>query len=394
MQIIEFSSIDDIRAQMQNIGCDPAGVNIMQDKAFIRAIKLSDISVKAALILKQEMLSLGGDAANHRETISGKIDKTDILLLGTPAHYKQLDRKLQGQPFGLAELGEQIAARLALYQTKPQAINLPSGKTLQFDKPLIMGILNCTPDSFSDGGQYLDPGRAADHARQMLSDGAMIIDAGGESSRPGAEPVSEEEELKRVIPVISKIADQAIVSVDTYKASVAEQALDAGAKIINDITALQGDPRMAAVAAESGCPVVLMHMRGTPQNMQEAPEYTDIMAELISFFEERISFAVKSGIDEQNIILDPGTGFGKTTEHNLTILNKLEQLKVFGRPILLGTSRKSVIGDVLGLPPAERLEGTIATVCLGIQNNASIIRVHDVKEVARAVKMTTAILNI
>ncbi|MFH1429461.1 MAG: dihydropteroate synthase [Candidatus Margulisiibacteriota bacterium] len=393
MQILEFSSIDEIRSQMQKIGCDPAGINIMKEKALIRAIKLPGVSVKAALILKQEMLSLGGDAANHRETISGKIDKTDILLLGTPAHYKQLERKLSGQPFGLAEIGKQLAARLALYQTIPPAINLPSGKTLRFDKPLLMGILNCTPDSFSDGGQFLDPDRAADHAHQMVSDGALIIDAGGESSRPGADPVSEAEELKRVIPVVSRIADTAIVSIDTYKAAIAEQALTKGAQIINDITALQGDPRMAEVAAEAGCPVVLMHMRGTPQAMQDAPEYDDIMAELISFFEERISFAVKSGIKESNIIIDPGIGFGKTTEHNLAILNHLEQLKIFGRPVLLGASRKSVIGNVLGLPPGERLSGDIATVCFGIHKNVNIIRVHDVKEIARAVKMTTAILS-
>jgi len=393
MQILEITSTFRARAEMEAIGCDPAGIAIMQNKAVAKAIKIKDVSIPAALILKQEMLALGGDAVNQRQTITGNVSQTDVLLLGTLAHYQKLSQKLQAQDFGLKNLAQQLDRSLRQYQSVPASMSLPDGQTLSFDKPLLMGILNCTPDSFSDGNRFLKTESAITHAQQMVREGADIIDVGGESSRPGAEPVSKEKELKRVIPVIEHIAKQALVSIDTTKSVVAEKALAAGAQIINDITALRGDPRMAAVAAEAKCPVVLMHMQGSPRTMQTNPAYVDIMAELMDFFEERIQAAVQAGISEENIILDPGIGFGKSTEHNLIILNRLEQLKIFGRPILLGPSRKSVIGNVLGLPAHERLEGTAVAVCLGILKNAKIVRVHDVQSLARVVRMTNAIVT-
>ena len=393
MQIIEINSLKQAQAEIFEIGCDSAGIQIMSRKAISKAIKIKKVTTPAALILKQEMLALGGDAVNARGVITGQREPADLLLLGTLAQYQKLITKLQEQSFGLDKLGLELGKALRLYQQKPSGLLLPSGKTLNLEKAVIMGILNCTPDSFSDGGQFSNQAQAVTHASQMIQDGATIIDVGGESSRPGAQPVSEDEELARVLSVIEKLAPQTIISIDTTKAIVAQKALKAGAQIVNDITALRGDTRMAGIVAEAYCPVVLMHMQETPQTMQEAPAYTDIMSELSYFFEERIEFALKSGIAEEKIILDPGIGFGKTTEHNLTILNCLEQLQIFGRPIMLGTSRKSVIGNILNASTSDRLEGTAATVCLGVFKNAKIIRVHDVQAMSRVIKMTEAIIN-
>ena len=405
MQIIEISNLEQAAEEIAKIGCDPAGTAIMKDKAVSRAIKLTRISVKAALILKQEMLSIGGDAVNHRETISGKIVSTDVLLLGTLAHYRKLTDSLKRQPFGLPALGEAIASTLSRYETAPPSLRFPNGTSMDFaSSARIMGILNCTPDSFSDGGKNMALQDAVAHGQRLIAEGADILDIGGESSRPGARPVSVEEELQRVIPVIEALSalphldsrvrgNDRLISVDTYRAEVARQALSAGAQMINDITALNGDPEMAAVVASAGCPVVLMHMQGTPQTMQAEPHYEDLIGELLDFFEARIRVAIDAGIEESQIIIDPGIGFGKTVAHNLTILKHLARLRSLGRPILLGASRKSVIGNVLNLPVESRLEGSLATVCFGVANGANIVRVHDVKETVRAVRMVEAIRN-
>ncbi|WP_281170176.1 dihydropteroate synthase [Carboxydothermus ferrireducens] len=251
-----------------------------------------------------------------------------------------------------------------------------------------MGILNVTPDSFSDGGQYNDIEAAVKRARQMVAEGADIIDVGGESTRPGAEYVPPEEELRRVLPVVEALVREMNVpiSVDTYKAEVAEKALEAGAHIINDVWGLQKDPRMAEVAARYGAPVVVMH------NKTEA-EYDDLMAEVIAFLKESIKIGVKAGIPREKIIIDPGIGFGKTLEHNLLLMKRLNELNSLGQPILLGTSRKSMIGKTLDLPVNERVEGTAATVTLGIAKGVDIVRVHDVKEMVRVAKMTDAMVR-
>lgn len=263
-------------------------------------------------------------------------------------------------------------------------------------RTLVMGILNITPDSFSDGGRFADFDAAATHAVQMVEDGADIIDVGGESTRPGAEPVSLDEELKRVVPIVQHLSRAVAVpiSVDTYKAPVARAALDAGADIINDISAAAFDPEMPALLAEAKCPTVLMHIKGTPRDMQKDPVYDDLMGEIASYFRERIAALVDAGVDERMLIVDPGFGFGKTVAHNLEMLRRLAELRSLGRPILVGASRKSTIGKVLGdLPTEERLEGTAATVAISIANGADIVRVHDVKEMARVARMTDAIVR-
>ncbi len=271
-------------------------------------------------------------------------------------------------------------------------IRLPAA--LGRDSWLVMGILNVTPDSFHDGGRYLDAGTAVARAREIAAAGAGIIDVGGESTRPGAEPVSVDDELKRVIPVIEAIAaDPGVrVSVDTSKAEVATAALRAGAAMINDVTALAGDPGMADVAAAAGCPVCLMHMQGEPRTMQADPQYNDVIADISGFFKERIGFAESSGIRRENLILDPGIGFGKTLEHNLEILRRLDEFGALGLPLLIGVSRKRFIGIILDDDgTGGRLPGTIAANLAAFGHGARIFRVHDVAENYQALKVAAAI---
>ena len=258
-----------------------------------------------------------------------------------------------------------------------------------------MGILNVTPDSFSDGGQFTSAQQAADYAIKMIHDGADIIDIGGESTRPGAKAVSLEEELKRVKPVIKAIRKQSdcLISIDTYKASVAETALDLGADIVNDISSLSFDQDMANLISTRKVPIILMHMQGSPQDMQLNPVYNNLINDLIHFFKSKIEIASKAGILKNMIILDPGIGFGKEVEDNFEIIRELKQIKAMGYPILLGPSRKSFIGKALNLPLEERLEGTMASIAVGIINGAKIVRVHDVIETRRTVSIVENILG-
>jgi dihydropteroate synthase len=258
----------------------------------------------------------------------------------------------------------------------------------------LMGVVNVTPDSFSDGGLYLDPEAAIRHGAELAGAGAAILDVGGESTRPGAEEVSLEEELRRVVPVIEGLREVgAQVSVDTSKAAVAATALDAGAEIVNDVTALRGDPEMAALCADRNATVVLMHMLGTPRTMQRDPVYGDVVAEVKAFLAERVEAAVAAGVSEERVWLDPGIGFGKTAEHNLELLRRLAELGQLGRPLVIGTSRKSFIGRVDGSDAGERLGGTIASSVLAAAEGAEVLRVHDVAEVAQAMAVAGAILG-
>jgi dihydropteroate synthase len=281
-----------------------------------------------------------------------------------------------------------------------------------------MGVVNVTPDSFSDGALYLDPDAAIAQGRRLAEEGAAIIDVGGESTRPGAEPVAAEEELRRVLPVVrglvgawsssdlerddmavmdsaaSSTSKSPIVSIDTSKASVARAALDAGATLVNDVTALRGDPEMAAVVAQSDAECCLMHMQGEPRTMQHEPRYGDVVDDVRAFLEARMEFAVGEGIAEERVLLDPGIGFGKTLEHNLLLLRRLRELSELGRPLVVGTSRKSFIGRLLGdVPPPERLPGTIATCLLAYERGASVLRVHDVAPVRAALTVVAATLG-
>lgn len=268
-------------------------------------------------------------------------------------------------------------------------------RVISLDHPIVMGILNVTPDSFSDGGLWLDPEAAVAHGREMARDGAAIIDVGGESTRPDAEPVDEDEEIRRVIPVIEALADDPgiPVSIDTRKAAVARKAVEAGACIINDTSGEASDGSMTPVVAGTGAGAILMHSRGTPATMRSMTEYSDVVADVARFL---ASWAVRleaAGVPQESIVLDPGFGFAKTVEQNLALLERLDEVLGLGYPVLVGTSRKSFIGAVLDLPDDERLEGTAATVAWAVSEGAHIMRVHDVKEMSRVVKMADAIAS-
>jgi dihydropteroate synthase len=258
----------------------------------------------------------------------------------------------------------------------------------------LMGVVNVTPDSFSDGGLYLDPEAAVAHGRALAEAGAEILDVGGESTRPGAEPVGEAEELARVVPVIEGLAGGgAQISIDTSKAAVAAAALEAGAEIVNDVTALRGDPEMAPLCAGRGATVVLMHMLGEPRTMQEDPRYEDVVVDVKGFLAERLEAAMAAGVDEHRVWLDPGIGFGKTGAHNMELLRRLGELRELGRPLVVGTSRKSFIGKVDGSPADQRLGGTIASSVLAAAEGADVLRVHDVAEMRQALTVAAAVLG-
>lgn len=263
------------------------------------------------------------------------------------------------------------------------------------DCPLIMGVLNVTPDSFSDGGRYLDPSAALAHVLEMVEQGADLIDIGAESSRPGADSVDEEEELRRLIPVVRAVCSRISVpvSVDTTKAGVARRALDAGAAIVNDISALRFDPAMGRVVAEAGAGVVLLHMQGTPKTMQRAPSYRNVVEEVRQFLTQRMHAALEFGIAPEQILLDPGIGFGKNREHNLTLLAELDSFVALGRPILVGVSRKAFIGQELDRPVEERLMGTAGAVAMAVLRGARVLRVHDVGPIRDVVKIVEAIIR-
>ncbi|MFQ5992338.1 MAG: dihydropteroate synthase [Nitrospiraceae bacterium] len=268
------------------------------------------------------------------------------------------------------------------------------GHELRLDRgPLVMGVLNVTPDSFSDGGRYLDPKAAVDHGIEMVEQGADLIDVGAESSRPGSDPVSPDEEIRRLIPVVRELCRRTSIpiSVDTTKAVVAKRALDAGAATINDISALRFDPDMGTVVSQEQAGLVLMHMQGTPKTMQHAPHYGDVVREVRQFLEERLRVAVAAGISQDHIIVDPGIGFGKTPAHNLQLLAHLHELLSLGLPVLVGVSRKAFIGETLERPVADRLLGTAAAVAVAILHGATMVRAHDVKEMRDVAKMAHAI---
>jgi len=393
VRVITIDDTPSARSEMAKIGVNEAGIRLMEKKAIFYSIKLENVKSQAANIIKQEMLSLRGEAAISWQVINFSRKNSDVLLLGTERQFEELVPKLSRQPFGLSELSREIKRAISNYQKRDFKLNF-RGQTVQLGKKmLIMGVLNVTPDSFYDGGRYYDSKQAVERALQMVEEGADIIDIGGESSRPGANSVEEKEELGRVIPVIKKLASRTKVpiSIDTYKAGVAKKAIDAGAGMVNDISALRMDEKMADIVHSSGVPVCLMHMQGTPRNMQKNPRYKDVVSEIFAFLKERIDFCEQAGIEIEKTIVDPGIGFGKTVLHNLEILKNLDQFKSLGRPIMIGVSRKSFIGKVLQLEPEERLEGSLASAIWCMVKGASILRVHDVRETKRAIKIVEAI---
>ncbi len=392
--ILRVETSEEAKSELLKTGCSKPGAELMGKKARHYCIQVENLTSPQLLILKQELLAIGGECAIPSQALVQKVESGKAILMGTTRHFEILKEKLSHQQFGLAELGEEIVEMIERFERRKFLIKLPKGELELGDEPVIMGILNLTPDSFYDGGKYLDPEQALDRAFEMVEEGAKIIDVGGESTRPGSEPVPLDEELKRVMPVLEKLGAKlrgAFISIDTQKAEVAQRAVDAGASIINDISALGTDPKIAEVASKSGAGLVLMHIKGTPKDMQKNPTYDDLFSEVIGFLRERIQRAKDAGVDEEKIIVDPGIGFGKTVEHNLLLVRDLWKLRVFGRPILLGPSNKSFIGAVLNAEKDDRFEGTAASVVAGILAGADIVRVHEPGKMKRFAMMAGAI---
>lgn len=391
-RVITLDSAEAAGRAMQALGADPCGIAIMQNKALFRAIKVEGLPTKAANILKQTMLAKGGEAAVRRGTVNLSADETDVLLFGTVRQYQQAIAQLKLQPWGLKQLAGELQQAIVSAGSQITRSWTWGDKKLIIEPnhTLVMGILNVTPDSFSDGGRFNSFDKAIAHMEEMIEAGADIIDIGAESTRPygNHEFVTAEVEMQRLMPILEEVLKRTTVpiSVDTYKAEVAGRALASGAHIINDVWGLQYDNgEMASVVAEYGAPIIAMH------NSQETRYSADIMSDLIAFFEKSIDIGTQAGIKRESFIVDPGIGFAKELEHNLAIMSRLEELHGLGCPVLLASSRKRCIGEVLDLDVAERVEGTMGTVAVGVMKGAQIVRVHDVKEVKRMTRMMNAI---
>lgn len=390
---LKNNDINHLKYEMQDCNVDPAGIDIMLDKGDFWVLKTSPLKAAGCNILKQQMLSIGGEVAISKGAANCSIDSNSAIIFGTTKQYKQLIKSLEYQCFGLKELQQELKS---FFKSQNKNYLTLGGKEFDLLKQtLIIGILNVTPDSFSDGGQFSTIDSATDQAIKMLDDGADIIDIGGESTRPGAQKIGIEEELSRVIPVIQNIRKQSDVpiSIDTYKSEVALKAIEAGADIVNDISGLNFDPKMADVIAQNNVASVLMHIQGTPESMQNNPVYHNMIDEILVYLSNSANMLLDKGLKKSQIIIDPGIGFGKELNKNFEILKYLEEFKSIGFPLLVGTSRKSFIGNLLDLPIEDRLEGSLASVACSIMNGADIVRVHDVKETYRTVKIADKIVG-
>jgi dihydropteroate synthase len=405
LRILTFQSPDGLREEMERIGAHPGGIKIMVPKGLFFGAKLEGVKFAAANILKQEMLSLGGEAALARDIYFGEREVSDVLLLGTQRHYRELIKKLRIQPLkSLVAIASELRQALERYGGAKEPLTIGQRTFRWGERTYIMGVLNITPDSFSGDGLLGHLEAVVDLAQEFAAQGADIIDIGGESTRPGSEPISAQDELQRVLPVVERLASELDIplSIDTYKAQVAEEALSAGASMINDVWGLRMDPQMAPLVARRQVPVIVMHNRSRPKDAAQTErlggryfgvEYRDLMADIIRELRESVDLALGAGVDRNKIMVDPGIGFGKTVEQNLKLLSQLAQIKVLGCPILVGPSRKSFIGYTLDLPPEERLEGTAAAVALAIAQGVDIVRVHDVKEMARVARLADAVVR-
>ncbi len=395
MNLIRSLQITDVREaihQMKKLGVDATGINLMKGKALHLNLKLEGIKPRIANILKQEMLLLGGDASINQRGLDCSAEMTDAILMGTQKQFEKLLLKLEVHP-DLKAIGQSIKETMENISKTIFTLRFRNKRFIMGEKTLLMGVLNVTPDSFSDGGLFLDKEKAVEHGLRLVEEGADILDIGGESTRPGSKPLPMEEELRRVIPVIESIAKKVDtpISIDTYKAKVAEMAIQAGAQMVNDISGLNFDPGLASVVAKEDVPIVLMHIRGRPETMQKDVHYISLFSEIIKYLRESIKMAESHGIDPEQIVIDPGIGFGKNLQDNLMIIKNLSEFRVLGKPIMLGTSRKTFIGKILNADVQDRLEGTLASIAIGVINGANIIRAHDVLQAKKAILVADAI---
>ncbi|MFY9174487.1 MAG: dihydropteroate synthase [Peptococcia bacterium] len=393
--LLELKESEELLMMYEKIGCDPGGSRIMLSKAKIYPLLIKDLKSPAANILKQHMLSLGGEAVVPRWVINNSQTTADVLLLGTIKEYGLLTEKLRQQPWGLPDLSQKISDLVRnLSKSKGLLWEWADGKKLELGRGTkVMGILNITPDSFSDGGQYFTPQKALERAQAMVAEGADVIDVGGESTRPNSQPITAEEELERLKPVLELLVKElpVPVSLDTYKAEVAAAGLELGVHIINDVGGGMRDPKMAEVVGKYQCPVIAMH--NPVANSGDLYPYTDVVADVVDSLLASQNAFKQAGLEESKICLDPGIGFGKTVEQNLSLIKHIRALQNLGSPVLLAVSRKGFIGRVLDTEVTDRLEGSLAVAVWATTQGVDLLRVHDVQQTVRTIKMTEAILE-
>jgi len=395
-RVVSATPLPSVLDEMRRTGATEHGIQRMMTKGESLTVALEHLGRVQANLLKQEMLAAGGDAALSRGICSEEKSETAVLLVGTRRQFTALISRLAEEPFGMPEIGREIDRALGAYGRRRFVVHLGPRELVLGPRPALVGIVNVTPDSFSDGGRYLDPKAAIARGGELAAEGADILDIGGESTRPGADAVPAEEELARVLPVIRGLAAslQTPLSIDTRHARVAREAVAAGACLVNDVTGLTGDPEMARAVAETGAGLVLMHILGDPKTMQQDPTYDNLMADICRFLRRGILAAREAGVAEDHLLIDPGIGFGKRLEHNLRILARLGQLRTLGRPIMVGVSRKRFIGEVTGVEaPAERLFGTAAACAMAVAQGALALRVHDVRQMRQAAAVAAAVVD-
>ncbi len=393
-RVLEIDGAADAVRELRRTDSDPEGVGIMARKARIYPIRLDGVSLRAAPLLKQELLAAGGDSAHARGIADHSVSDSAVVTLATMAQYRRVIAKLRRQPFGLSGLGQAMERALDGYTAHTPRIlkgrhrSLPIGAGTR-----VMGVLNVTPDSFSDGGRYAEPAAARRRAEQMIEEGAAVIDVGAESTRPGATPVLPDREWARLRPVLEELGrfSPVPISVDTRNASTAVRALAAGADLINDVGGLR-DPEMRRVAARTGAPVIVMHMRGNPSTMQTDTEYVDVRAEVFAELAQATALAEAEGVAPGGLLVDPGLGFGKTAEQSLELLAHVGELRSLGYPVVVGASRKSFLGAVLGnAPVGERLEAGLAAAAVAAREGAQIVRTHDVGPTVKTLRLLDAL---
>ena len=397
---IKFRDARELAEALKALGADMRSLPFFDNRREIRSVYITDVDVRAANVIKQEMLSRGGDAAVHAHAVDCGVTESDVILFGTVKQISFLADKLETMPWwGFPDTVKVLREALASFSKKPATIDLPSGSSLAFGgRTLLMSIINLSDDSFhSESRTYGNVDVAVARAVEHAKDGADILDLGAESTRPGAARISESEEIGRIMPVIReirKILPLMPISVDTTREKVAKTALEAGADIINDISGLTFEPGIARAEADHNAMLVIMHMRGTPETMGSMCIYSNLLKEINDFFDEKIRTAISSGVDRAKIILDPGVGFAKDYSQNLFLLRHLESFRIHSKPILIGASRKGSVGKATDSPDtAGRLEGTLAVSALCAWAGVDIIRVHDTKENKKAVMMAEAIRN-
>jgi len=393
-RLLCLATREEARRELERLGVRAPADQWMADKWPALPVRVENVEGRAANLLKQEMLALGGDCAVHEQVAAFDRTPRPAILLGTRRIYRRLIARSRLQPWGLPALGEELRLLLARLEGDMPPVQTAHGPLVMGRRTLIMGILNVTEASFSGDGLGEDVAAAVARAQAFVAAGADLIDLGAESTRPGAPEVSEAEELARVVTTIRALREvlDLPISVDTRRARVAREAVAAGADLINDIWALRQEGMLEA-AAELGVPVCLMHMQGTPQTMQQNPHYEDLLTEVYGFLAERMEAALAAGVAEANIIVDPGLGFGKLPEHNLELVRRLREFHSLGRPVLLGPSRKATIGKILDKPPDQRQWGTAAMIAVGIAHGADLVRVHDVDEMAQVAKVADAVVR-